>query len=334
MTAAYNTLGDAERIAALSRGTVRKGRIVAGRDLTPVELELQRATLARDYNAMFTKNGVPYIWPRKAPLGKYSFVDDNGQRRYIPFTGDEIRRFGYSPYARIKPGYKCGDKRRNEIIKNKTRKAKRAARKWPSSDPRHIRAIYAGQRFCSPSQSKKMKKVAMAAALVAGAVFLGPAVIAKAATAAGKGALAVGKGALAVGGKIAGVAAKAMPMAVKALNSKAMVDAVAAGEMPPPPISLGDGSLTDYAQVVGQQILEREQGRAASAAELEQLRYMIEQERRRLAAVEQPHLPVVNTGLDPALTAAQKERADQAVGETSIWKSLAIAVPAGLFLMR
>ena len=175
----------------------------------------------------------------------------------------------------------------------------------------------------------------MAAALVAGAVFLGPAVIAKAASAVGKGALAVGKGAIAVGGKIAGIAKAAMPMAVKAFNSKEMVDAVKAGEMPGPPISIGDGSLTDYAQVIGQQILEREQGRAATDAELEQLRYMIEQERRRLAAVEQPHLPVVNTGLDPAMTAAQKERADQAVGETSILKTLAIAVPAGLiFLMR
>lgn len=331
MTAAYNTLGDAERIAALSRGTLVRGAkrkmLVADKVLTPVELELQAATLARDYDAMFTKNGVPFSWPIQAPLGKYSFVDRPDGRYYVPFSQAEIERFAYSPYAKIKPKYKCPDKRRRQIIRRFSAKSAKTARKFPATDPRSIRHLFPGRTFCKPASENPLKKIAIGAAVVTAGIFLGPAILSGVGTAA--------KGAIGVGGKLLGVAAKAAPFAEKIVNSKAMVDAIKAGEMPGPPISLGDGSLTDYAQVVGQQMLERDLARAATAGELAQLNAMIDQQRQLMAQQERPHFPVVNSGLDPALTAAQKERADQAVGENNLMKALAIALPVGLvFLTR
>lgn len=123
-------------------------------------------------------------------------------------------------------------------------------------------------------------------------------------------------------------------MATNIINGTRTIKALADGELPPPPISLGDGSLTDYATLVGNQLAERELGRKLKAAEAEMMRQMIDDERRYLAGAEQPHQPVVNSGLNPALTAAQRTRADAAVSEGGLIKMLAIGVPVGILLMR
>ncbi len=330
MIVAHNNLGDAGTVSLLSSGSTVKGpkyrMVVANATLTPAEEELRKATLARDYDAMFTRNGVPFSWPKNVPLGKYSFVERDGVRHYVPFTAADIERFARSPYAKIKKGYKCPDKRLRGIIKNRADKAAKAARNNPSTDPRHIRHIFPGRLFCRPREDSPLEKIAIGAAVVTAGVIFGPQILA--------GAKSVGKGAIAAGGKLAGSAAKAAPLAETVINGKAVTDAVKSGQMPPPPISLGDGALTDYAEVVGQRMLERDLGRAATAQEMQQLAYMIEQQRQLMAAQERPHAPVVNTGLDPALTHAQKGRADAANSTNTILKLLAVAVPVGLVLMR
>jgi hypothetical protein len=123
-------------------------------------------------------------------------------------------------------------------------------------------------------------------------------------------------------------------MAEKIINGTRTVKALADGELPPPPISLGDGSLTDYATVVGEKLAEREMRRKLTRAEAAALADMIESERQYLARAEPTHLPVVNSGLDPALTAAQRTRADGAVSEGNLVKLLAVGVPALLLFAQ
>lgn len=135
-------------------------------------------------------------------------------------------------------------------------------------------------------------------------------------------------------GGIVGLAAKSAPIAENIINGSRTIKALADGSLPPPPISLGDGSLTNYATVVGEQLAERELRQKLSEAEAAMLADMIESERRYLARGEAAHRPVVNSGLDPTLTAAQRTRADGALSEGNLVKILALGVPALLLLAQ
>ena len=70
------------------------------------------------------------------------------------------------------------------------------------------------------------------------------------------------------------------------------------------------------------------------ALQAAELATYVEQERRRMAAAETPHLPVVNSGLDPTLYAAQRLRADTAVSEGNIAKYAVIGIPLAMLAMR
>lgn len=139
-------------------------------------------------------------------------------------------------------------------------------------------------------------------------------------------ATAVGKG-LGVASTIAGAAKKYAPVAEKVINSARTVAAVAKGELPPPPISLGDGNFTDYATAVGKSIIESKLARKIREEEEQLLRAQVEAQRRDLARYAPLHAPIVNTGLHPELVAAQRARADQALGEGTWMKVLLIGLP-------
>lgn len=157
-----------------------------------------------------------------------------------------------------------------------------------------------------------------AAAVTAGAAFPG-----------GAAGAVVAKGAAAGGALLAG-AKKYAPVAEDVINGTAMVRAIKDGEMPPPPISLGDGNFTDYARVVTEKVLERKIGRELEEREREMVALESEYVRRYMAQFEPRHAPVVNTGLNATVTEAQRQRADAALLEgrgdiTTI--ALAVGIP-------
>ena len=156
-----------------------------------------------------------------------------------------------------------------------------------------------------------------------------------AATATGVGASTGGAAALTGSvGKAAGLAGAigakakaAAPIAEKVINGTRTVRAVLNGEMPPPPISLGDGSFTDYATLVGEQLIEREFQRKLEKQEADLLAAYTEQYRQQLARYEPAHAPVVNSGLHPQLTDAQRQRANEALAAGGDdWLKIGIAV--------
>lgn len=207
-----------------------------------------------------------------------------------------------------------------------------------------------------------VKIVAIGATIATGAVLLGNALagatVTNAAAAGGASAGSAGAigGAIAVpaiaptvtysiGGAVvaapsisvvSGVSlAGALGTAEKVINAKRTIDAVKNGEMPPPPISLGDGSFTDFAAKTGEAILQDQLQRKLTEAEKKMMEAEIERQRRYLAQFEPAHAPVVNSRLAPELTAAQKDRADQAIDQKEGAQGilLALAIPAALFLI-
>ncbi len=200
--------------------------------------------------------------------------------------------------------------------------------------------------------------VAIGATIATGAVILGNALAGATVTnAAAAGGAAAGPtaGAIAVpaitptitytvGGQTlvsgAGVIGKtalasALGTAENVVNAKRTIDAVKNGELPPPPISLGDGSLTDFASITGEAILQDRLQRQLTEAEKKMMEAEIERQRRYLAQFEPTHAPVVNSALPVELTAAQKDRADQVLEgkESAQGILLALAIPAALFLI-
>ena len=208
------------------------------------------------------------------------------------------------------------------------------------------------------SRLKFIKGVAVVAAVATGVHFLGKGVTGAATAEAGAaGATAAGSaaGAIAVptitptitytvagealvsGAPLIGktALASAIGTAEKVINTKRTIEAVVNGELPPPPISLGDGSLTDFASITGEKILQDQLQRKLTEAEEKMLLAEIERQRQYLAQFEPAHAPVVNSGLPAELTAAQKDRADQVLEQTEGAQGmlLALAIPAALFLI-
>lgn len=190
--------------------------------VTPLSTEgkqLQAAILARDWDALFgltggVNNWVPRAGQHAPSLGKYSFVIENGRRRYIPFTEDEIRSFIFSRHYRVKPGHVCSDPQKESGVQAHWNKTQRHIAKYrDASNPLHIWPIlpgwgYPGQTFmCQPVKKslwvKIRKPLAIAVGVVA-AVWLGPIVIGKI---AGAGAAEVAGGTAAAGASSGGAAA-------------------------------------------------------------------------------------------------------------------------------
>ena len=279
-------------------------------------------------------------WHGKNPMRKNLtlqdlrvYADESGRVRTKQLSPDEIRDF-FNNYQWARHDWQCTRGQLDKYI----------------HDAIGGRLIYPLAQCAKSSASRRrkiLKKAAVVAAAATGGVLLGKAIIGKVGGAlAGKGGAAAATGAAAKGvatgataiakgaGAVATTAAKALPVAASVINSTRTAKAVAKGEIPPPPISIGDGNFSDYANLVAEQLAHRELARQTSKAEQEMLQRYVELERRRMATVEPRHRPVVNTGLNPALTEAQKERADTAIASGDVWKMAAIGVPLVLLLAR
>lgn len=273
-------------------------------------------------------------WLQNNPLRKQLTINDlrvkkdaNGRIVKVPYTRAELENY-YNNFTLSKGQWPCAPKQIERYINTA----------MSGSHPVYPIALCAQT---SKSRRKKLlKKVAVIGAAVTGAVLFGPTILGKVGGAfkAGTGAVgAAAKGAAGVvagAGKVGALAFKALPAAVNVLNSAATVKAIKNGEMPPTPISIGDGNFTNYAELVATQMAQRELGKKIDAQQQAELAVMIELERRRMAAVEPRHLPIVNSGLNPTLTESQKARADAALSEGNLLKYAAIGIPLAILLAR
>ena len=277
-------------------------------------------------------------WLQNNPLRKQLTINDlrvtkdaSGRVVPVPYQREEVERY-YRNHTLSKGEWGCEEGQIQRYINTA----------MAGSHP-----IYPIALCAVPSRRRRrkiLKKIAIVGAAVTGGVLLGKFVIGKvgaalagkggaaASAAAAKGAAGAAVGAVKAGGLVA-AAAKAVPIATGVINSVRTIKAIKDGELPPPPISIGDGNFSDYASLVARELAQREMGKRITQSEQDLLDQYVEQERRRLAAAEVPHLPVVNTGLHPALTAAQRTRADVAISDSTLFKFAAIGIPAALLLV-
>ena len=156
--------------------TTVPGYTVAGPILTPIEKQFQAMVIARDWNSLFTFLP-PKMWGLIGMLGKYSFINQNGRRIYKPFSQDDLRRWIFSNWYLLQPGWECSDAQREAGVQALWKASYTHIYKFPPTRWEHIYPIFPGRIYCKkPTRSlwvKIRKPVAIAVGVVA-AVYLGP----------------------------------------------------------------------------------------------------------------------------------------------------------------
>lgn len=290
------------------------------------------------------------------------YVTPDGWRAYKPFSKADMDRWAHGWYLSYS-GFVCplGQVRAVRDAGNGGQAGRlRSHQKWNVHYAWHINSLAQCQEKSSKRRRSNIKKVAAVAAVVVGAVYLGPMVagalkgsgavatagvktgIAKAGIATGaKAAAGVGAKALAVakvgaaGATIASQAKQWIPKVVDATNNVRTVKAIVDGEVPPPPISIEGNNFKEYAVSVGQQILEKEladKKQALTDAQMALARREMDQEIARIQNAARGQIPAgVPTYPMPQIAQpVQQAQAEQA--EFDWLKIAAVAVPVVLVM--
>ena len=280
--------------------------------LTEAEEQFRQFSVAGDFNSMNLMAPFgPKHWRKITPLGKYRFVyDQSGNIQYIPWTEADLLRFLNGPWLirDSKTGLAPLLHPKREIAVDKVGKLKRwskkvseSARKYNASDIRHVSGITPGEYVYQAGDNswwvENRNTVATAVAVVA-AVYLGPQIAAKlqagsgagsaggaatagstgatggAAAAAGSGAASgAASGAVASGASLGGKVWAGAQALTDYVNKARTIEAMANGEMPPPPIDLTGDSFTEWAMIEAKKELEK-QG----------IKYLTEQQEKEMLA--------------------------------------------------
>jgi hypothetical protein len=332
--------------------TVVPGRAIHGTaPLNKSEKAMQAAILARDYDAVFKLLPRKY-WKPHWQLQKYSFTQ-NGVKRYVPFSKQDITRWVRSPYWITEKGYDCPEAQYVDQIRRHWDKTQRQARKFPPTDWRHPWPLYPGRIGCviyRPSTWVKIRKKVYIAAGVVTAAFLGPLVISKVGgmLAQGEaGGAIVGAGAKVGAAAKVGTAAKVATVAAKTggylatvqkgvgyINTGRTVNAIIHGDAPPPPIDISGKNWVDWGVKVASDELARDQQKKITAAEEARMRAELEAIQREIDAYVPAGTPIrPDPNLEPGVRGRIEDIQTIERGRNTGAIALAVAIPAALLLM-
>lgn len=293
----------AENAAKWAENTkVLNGPVTAS---NPLAETLRQISVAGDWEALqlFAPFSI-YRWGKNTSLGKWRFRIENGQRVYLPLSDADIdafmsgpgfyaNEFGFRPL--VEPGAICTEKRLQNIGNEYKKKQKERARKFPPTNPKHVVDIFPGKYICrekEPSLWVRIRYPLLIAVGAVAAVYLGPVVSEKISGFLGKSAAT----AASEGGTATVAASKTAETAtffskVKSagnqilgyVNKARTVEAIAKGEIPPPPVSITGSSFREWAFNVAKDELQKEAKERAAELGMEYLqKKMTESEERAI----------------------------------------------------
>jgi hypothetical protein len=227
--------------------------------------------VATRLNQWYLQNSFDNRWgyPRGLTLNWLRMYTDpaNGYRKYRPFTQQDFKRFGERWWL-ADHGFICPP---DEIVsltnlatsKQRERQAAQTEGRYSVHYPWAIGPMSQCSKSSRSRRYDLLRKVAVVAGVVVGAVFLGPAIVGGLKT-GGAAVMAKGGAVVAkVGGVIGGTtgaisagAAAIIPKVIDGVNAARTVKAIKDGEVPPPPISLQGDNFTDWAFAIAQNELE------------------------------------------------------------------------------
>jgi hypothetical protein len=187
-----------------------------------------------------------------------------------------------------------------------------------------------------------LRKVAVVAGVVVGAVFLGPSIVGAlktggAAVMAKGGAVAakIG-GAISGAGSIAAAAKDTIPKVIDGVNAARTIEAIKNGEVPPPPINLEGDNFTDWAFAIAQNELESQTQEKISEQEAMILREEIEDQQRIAAAeLSRQQIPVQQYPMQQVPPQVQVVMAGEQKTDDTMKMVLMAGIPiAAMLLMK
>jgi len=223
---------------------------------------LQRLILANDLDALFAL--LPRSsWNKRWHLSKYQFKTVNGKRVYVPWTEADVKKWAFSPYLNIAPGWDCTDERRTAIVAAHWKKIVGTKAKFPdTSDWKHVWPIYPngaypGQHYgCQEYEGSswvRMRGIVYIAVAIVAAVYLGPIVMDKIGGLLANMGGASGAGAGSGAATTATTATKTsaflskVSKGVKVYNKLNTVNHIIQGKVPPPPIGIAGSTFAAVA---------------------------------------------------------------------------------------
>jgi hypothetical protein len=255
------------------------------------------------------------------------YTDGEGYQRYKEWSQSELA--AWHQWRLSVGGYVCPpgelDKSTADAMANQS--AKRANLSDGDYTPYWLGAPAGPVDRCDVTSAsrrrKNLKKAAVIAGVVVGAVFLGPTIAGALKSAAGG-----------IGAKIGSVTSKIIPKVVQGVNTVATIKAVKEGKVPPPPIALDGTRFVDYASAIGTNLVERElqeQGQELAASERALLEAQMQQQVRALQQSAAAQLPAsLRTGY-PLSTVSPAVR-DAMTSAPPEWIKFAAVGGAALFL--
>lgn len=265
--------------------------------LTEQEEIFRQASIAGDFSSM--NQMAPFgkaAWLTNTSLGKYRFVvgdeSPNGQMIYVPWTDGEIDTFLAGPWLNRDPATGLAPlihprrTRQSDFVKkaNDYKKSQaKAMQKFPANDSRHVYSIKPGEYiFKSGLKSTwvKVRAPVVAAVAVVAAVYLGPAVLAKVKTLG-----ATTSGGVSVEGVTSAKVFAGAQQLTGYVNNARTIEAIAKGEMPPPPVSISGNNFTEWAMIEAKEKFVEDMQRQMTLDEERQMRREIEAMQRELNAM-------------------------------------------------
>lgn len=291
------------------------------------------------------------------PLGKFRFNwSVEGKPVFVVWTEQAWNNFFANPQRgrwipHIPALYKCPPEWETRFIGEFLAASENASKNFPANDSRHVWQYKSGDARCKrPEKSTwvKIRKGVVGAALIVAAVYLGPTVLAKI-----KGSIGTGA---AGGTSVAGTAGQATTFQQIQAGSKTLlgyvnkartIEAIAKGELPPPPIGIAGSSFREWALIVAKEKLKEEAiERAMQAGQEYVAKKMTQKEeaalRAEIAAMQRElealipaeAAPQPDEMLSPAIKNMQVLEEQKAGSNNELLKmALIIGIPVTLFLV-
>jgi hypothetical protein len=313
-------------------------------DLKPGDPEATRL------NQWYQQNSFDNRWgyPRGLTLNWLRMYTDpaTGYRKYRQWTREDFKRFGERWWL-ADHGFICPP---DEIVSLTnlavSKQAERSAAQTEGPYSVHYPWIIGPLSQCSKSSRSRrydnLRKVAVVAGVVVGAVFLGPSIVGAlktggAAVMAKGGAVAakIG-GAISGAGSIAAAAKDTIPKVIDGVNAARTIEAIKNGEVPPPPINLEGDNFTDWAFAIAQNELESQTQEKISEQEAMILREEIEDQQRIAAAeLSRQQIPVQQYPMQQVPPQVQVVMAGEQKTDDTMKMVLMAGIPiAAMLLMK
>lgn len=358
---------ESKRLDAQQRSLINafKYTNVAGltKDKTNANIEKLRALSLNDSNPNQWLEFYRQVYPRDIvglPLGKFRFAwDENGNKVFVPWTEQSWTNFFENPQRgrwipHVPLMYKCPPEWATRFIGEFFAASENARNNFPANDAKHVWQYKSGDAKCKrpkPSTWVQIRKGVVGAVLVVAAVYLGPAVLTKIKGAVSSGAASGGAGASGASGAAQATTFQQIQAGSKTLlgyvNKARTIEAIAKGELPPPPIGIAGSSFREWALIVAKEkIKEEAMTRALEAGQEYVARKMTQKEeaalradiaamQRELEALTPAAIPIQpDEMLAPAIKTMQVSEEQKAGSNRELLKmALIIGIPATLFLV-